>query len=215
MISKTVSSHCFIICGSPCFAHWHEIHQLYHIRTSWWHLIKVDVQLIPRVALESCSHSRSKDSAIPRRNSGRIGNPRLPASRICLIRGFSSISVNLWPLVRVSSRGLIPASRVRRVDSGTWNMLAASKIDPAFFLFPCSNSHLHARFLDKGILNRNGGNITRWSWLGWIFGGCSEIRSSAVDYVSYSDWRNIPPTAFFFVISMLSIPGVTSMEYGY
>ena len=63
----------FYSLGSSCFARWYEIRRLYCVCTSEWRLIKVDAQLTPRIALESCSRSWSKISAIPCRNSGLIG----------------------------------------------------------------------------------------------------------------------------------------------
>ena len=189
--SYTVSNHCFITLGSSCFARWYEIRRLYCVCTSEWRLIKVDAQLTPRVALESCSRSWSKISAIPCRNSGLIGNPLLSASRSCLTRELSSISVNLWLLARVSDRDLIPASRLRRVDSGTSNTLAASKIDLVFFSFHALTAIWTRDSLKSGILFRNGGNITRWNRLIGMFGGCGRnpplgrIRRSVMDYVNY------------------------------
>ena len=69
--SYTVSNHCFIALDLPALPV--GIRRLYCVCTSEWRLIKVDAQLTPRIALESCSRSWSKISAIPCRNSGLIG----------------------------------------------------------------------------------------------------------------------------------------------
>ena len=76
------------------------------------------------------------------------------------------------------------------VDSGTSNILAASKIDLVFFSFHAVIVICILDFLDKSILGSNSGNITHWNWLIWIFSGCSgnsqpaRICSSPVDYVT-------------------------------
>ena len=82
-------------------------------------------------------------------NSSRIRKPRLSASSSCLIRTSSLITVNLWPLARVSDRGLIPLSRLIRVDLGTAYNAAALDLDRIFFIFIRCHSHLYSTFLRK------------------------------------------------------------------
>jgi hypothetical protein len=107
---------------------------LYRVRSVGRRLTKLDAQLIPMVAVESYVRSRSNICAIPRRNSGRTEKPRSSASSICLVRTSYLRAVNLWPLARVSDRGLIPLSRSTSVDLGTANTVAALDIDQNFFV---------------------------------------------------------------------------------